>query len=132
MESNVKSENVITLIQHEHPLHLVDLQPCYPDYVEFSDDEEEDKVIKWDFKSSCNQCGKDINVYHRICRAPFGLDYLWIYTCESCRYYVHLDCATSRNEPFMSIFQSAGKTIKNFKDDDHPDRLKLPFPDQTY
>ncbi|GJX45129.1 zinc finger, PHD-type containing protein [Tanacetum coccineum] len=114
MESNVKSENVITLIQHEHPLHLVDLQPCYPDYIEFSDDEVEDKVIKWDFKSSCNQCGKDINVYHR--------------------YYVHLDCATSRNEPFMSIFLSAGtgKTIKNFKDADHPDLLKLPFPDQTY
>ncbi|GJV69697.1 zinc finger, PHD-type containing protein [Tanacetum coccineum] len=25
-----------------------------------------------------------------------------------------------------------GKTIKNFKDADHPDLLKLPFPDQTY
>ncbi|GKC60798.1 hypothetical protein Tco_1088396, partial [Tanacetum coccineum] len=64
MESNVKFENVITLTQHKHPLYLVDLQPCYPDYREFSDDEEEDKVIKWDFKSPCNQCGKDINVYH--------------------------------------------------------------------
>ncbi|GJW52671.1 hypothetical protein Tco_0096756 [Tanacetum coccineum] len=64
MESNVTLENVITLIQHEHPLHLVDLQPCYPDYVEFSDDEEEDRVIKWDFNSSCKWCGKDINVYH--------------------------------------------------------------------
>nr|GEZ76860.1 zinc finger, PHD-type [Tanacetum cinerariifolium] len=64
MESNLKFENVITLIQHEHPLHLVDLQPCYPDYREFSDDEEEDRVIKWDFKSPCSQCGKDINVYH--------------------------------------------------------------------
>nr|GEY66143.1 zinc finger, PHD-type [Tanacetum cinerariifolium]GEY82812.1 zinc finger, PHD-type [Tanacetum cinerariifolium] len=304
MESNVKFENVTTLIQHEHPLHLVDLQPCYPDYVEFSDDEEEDKVIKWDFTSPCNQCGKDINVYHRyyykctdsscdyvlhkscakplpeklilkshslthsytlyqgpvrgsichicsdevhgnwyydcllcemewsaferihvkcamkerenhtiyhpshphplqsgtsqpiickcdacgkehrgifyhcttcfnhnihidcaflprmlqiqhhthpliisyssehiersymgrnrsyvgstcrICRAPFGLDYLWNYKCESCRYFVHLDCATSRNEPLMSI--------KNYKDADHPELLNLPFPDQTY
>nr|GEV32050.1 zinc finger, PHD-type [Tanacetum cinerariifolium] len=112
MESNLTFENVITLIQHEHPLHLVDLQPCYPDYHEFSDDEEEDKVIKWDFKSPCSQCGKYINVYHR--------------------YFAHLDCATSRNEPFMSIFLSAGKTIKNFKDADHPDLLKLPFPDQTY
>ncbi|GJU76432.1 zinc finger, PHD-type containing protein [Tanacetum coccineum] len=111
-----------------------DLQPCYPDYVEFSDDEEEDRVIKWDFDSPCSLCGKDINVYHRICRAPFGLDYLWIYKCESCRYFVHLDCATSRNEPFMSIFLSAGigKTIKKFKNADHPDLLKLPFPDQTY
>nr|GEX19227.1 B-box-type zinc finger, zinc finger, PHD-type, DC1 [Tanacetum cinerariifolium] len=68
MESNDKSENVITLIQHEHPLHLVDLQPCYPDYREFSDDEEEDRVIKWDSNSPCNQCGKDINVYHRETR----------------------------------------------------------------
>nr|GEX19226.1 zinc finger, PHD-type [Tanacetum cinerariifolium] len=49
-------------------------------------------------------------------------------------YFAHLDCATSRIEPFMSFFLSAGigKTIKNFKDADHPDLLKLPFPDQTY
>ena len=52
-------------MQHEHPLQLVDLQPRYPDYVEFSDDEEEDRVIKWDFNHTCNQCDKDINVYHR-------------------------------------------------------------------
>ncbi|GJR86477.1 hypothetical protein Tco_0210488 [Tanacetum coccineum] len=117
MESHPKlqnPENIITLIQHEHPLQLVDLQPCYPDYQEYSDDEEEDKVIKWDFNTPCNECGKDINVYHR--------------------YFAHLDCATSRNEPFMSIFLSAGtgKTIKKFKDADHPNLLNLPFPDQTY
>lgn len=281
MESHLKlqnPENIITFIQHKHPLQLVDLQPCYPDYTEYSDDEEEDRVIKWDFNSPCNHCGKDINVYHRyyykctdscdyvlhkscaqappttlivkshslthkfitlsqpgfcfacrtdihdewcydcsicsqfyiyrrsihvkcamigrenhiiyhpshthplqygiskpilcecdacgkkhegifyhcttcfdytihtecaflprklqtqhthpliisyssryidraihrygftcrICREPFGLEYLWIYKCESCRYFVHLDCATSRNEPFMSIFLSPG------------------------
>ncbi|PWA46547.1 zinc finger, PHD-type, DC1, C1-like protein [Artemisia annua] len=93
--------------------------------ITFSDDEEEDKVIKWDFNSPCNQCGKDINVYHRICRAPFGLEYLWIYKCESCRYFVHLDCATSRSADI-------GKTIKNYNDADHPNLLNLPFPDQTY
>nr|GEU79201.1 selenoprotein F [Tanacetum cinerariifolium] len=92
------------------------LQPCYPDYREFSDDEEEDRVIKWDFDSPCSQCGKDINVYYRICREPFGrwpsgLDHLWTYKCESCSYYVHLDCATSRNEPFMSIFLSAAGLV---------------------
>ncbi|GJS55288.1 RNA-directed DNA polymerase, eukaryota, reverse transcriptase zinc-binding domain protein [Tanacetum coccineum] len=41
MESNVKFENlqnILTVIQHEHPLHLIDVQPCYPDYEEFSDD----------------------------------------------------------------------------------------------
>ncbi|PWA46226.1 zinc finger, PHD-type [Artemisia annua] len=129
MESQPKlqnPENIITLIQHEHPLQLVDLQPCYPDYTEYSDDEEEDRVIKWDFNSPCNQCGKVINVYHRICREPFGLEYLWIYKCESCRYFVHLDCATT------SRSADIGKTIKNFEDADHPNLLNLPFPDHTY
>nr|GEW52034.1 zinc finger, PHD-type [Tanacetum cinerariifolium] len=104
-----KKENAAT-----ERVEVPEAKPCYPDYREFSDDEEEDKVIKWDFNSPCSQCGKDINVYHR--------------------YFAHLDCATSRNEPFMSIFLSAGigKTIKNFNDADHPDLLKLPFPDQTY
>nr|GEV66140.1 B-box-type zinc finger, zinc finger, PHD-type, DC1 [Tanacetum cinerariifolium] len=76
MESNAKSENVITLIQHKHPLHLVDLQPCYPDYVEFSDGEEEDKVRKWDFNSPCNQSGKDINVYHSSFHIDQKLSYI--------------------------------------------------------
>ncbi|KAL7590109.1 hypothetical protein Lser_V15G38588 [Lactuca serriola] len=60
--------------------------------------------------------------------------YHWIYKCDKCMYYAHLDCATSRTEPFMSIFLSAdfGKTIKNFEDVDHPDLLRLPFPDETY
>ncbi|KAJ0436413.1 putative chromatin regulator PHD family [Helianthus annuus] len=57
---------------------------------------------------------------------------LWIYKCEKCRYYTHLDCATSRNEPFMSILKSPGTGSKNYKDDEHPDLLHLPFPDPSY
>ncbi|KAL8217462.1 hypothetical protein R6Q57_020835, partial [Mikania cordata] len=38
----------------------------------------------------------------RVC-LKFFVPNLWIYRCEKCRYYAHLDCATSREEPFMSI-----------------------------
>ncbi|KAL8254621.1 hypothetical protein R6Q59_032842 [Mikania micrantha] len=29
---------------------------------------------------------------------------VWMYKCSKCRFYVHLDCATLRGEPFLSIF----------------------------
>ncbi|XP_022025907.1 uncharacterized protein LOC110926448 [Helianthus annuus] len=57
---------------------------------------------------------------------------LWIYKCEKCIYYAHLDCATSRRESFMSILSiGGGPTVKNFKDVDYPNLLRLPFPDET-
>ncbi|KAJ0680061.1 putative chromatin regulator PHD family [Helianthus annuus] len=70
----------------------------------------------------------------RVCRQRFYNENLWIYKCEKCRYYTHLDCATSRNEPFMSILTSpsAGKIIKNYEDAQHPNLLHLPFPDPSY
>ncbi|KAM0060179.1 putative chromatin regulator PHD family [Helianthus debilis subsp. tardiflorus] len=70
----------------------------------------------------------------RVCRQPFPKEILWIYKCEKCRYYTHLDCATSRNEPFMSILTSpgTGKIIKNYEDAEHPNLLHLPFPDPSY
>ncbi|KAJ0680092.1 putative chromatin regulator PHD family [Helianthus annuus] len=70
----------------------------------------------------------------RVCRHGFSNENLWIYKCEKCRYYTHLDCATSRNEPFMSILTSpgTGKTIKNYEDAEHPNLLHLPFPDPSY
>ncbi|KAI7733355.1 hypothetical protein M8C21_013376 [Ambrosia artemisiifolia] len=55
-------------------------------------------------------------------------------TCDKCRYYVHLDCATSRKEAFMSsILMPAGmgKTYKNFMDEDHPNLICCPFPDES-
>ncbi|KAJ0643214.1 putative chromatin regulator PHD family [Helianthus annuus] len=69
----------------------------------------------------------------RVClKWFFDNSYLWMYKCEKCRYYTHLDCATSRNEPFMSILKSPGTGSKNYKDDEHLDLLHLPFPDPSY
>ncbi|MFS8000630.1 putative chromatin regulator PHD family [Helianthus anomalus] len=58
----------------------------------------------------------------------------WIYKCDKCRYYTHLDCATSRKEPFMSILTSpgTGKMNKNYEDAEYPNLLHLPFPDPSY
>ncbi|KAJ0680102.1 putative chromatin regulator PHD family [Helianthus annuus] len=70
----------------------------------------------------------------RVCRQAFPKEILWIYKCEKCKYYTHLDCATSRNEPFMSILTSpgTGKIIKNYEDAELPNLLHLPFPDPSY
>ncbi|KAJ0436428.1 putative chromatin regulator PHD family [Helianthus annuus] len=69
----------------------------------------------------------------RVCRNMFfDQPNLWMYKCEKCRYYTHLGCATSRIEPFMSIFKSPGTGSKNYKDDEHPYLLHLPFPDPSY
>ncbi|KAJ0605793.1 putative chromatin regulator PHD family [Helianthus annuus] len=75
--------------------------------------------------------------YYPRCRVCDGnFDYmgnLWIYKCEKCIYYAHLDCATSRRESFMSILSiGGGPTVKNYKDADYPNLLHLPFHDQTY
>lgn len=46
----------------------------------------------------------------RVCDYNFkGLETLSIYKCDKCWFYTHLDCATARKEPFMSIFMFAGK-----------------------
>ncbi|KAJ0537479.1 putative chromatin regulator PHD family [Helianthus annuus] len=58
----------------------------------------------------------------RVCRHGFSSSsHLWLYKCEKCRYYTHLDCATSPD-----------KMIKNYDDVEHPDLLHLPFPDPSY
>ncbi|KAJ0605814.1 putative chromatin regulator PHD family [Helianthus annuus] len=69
----------------------------------------------------------------RVCDGNFYYDLdVWIYKCEKCIYYAHLDCATSRRESFMSILSiGGGPTVKNFKDVDYPNLLRLPFPDET-
>ncbi|XP_071694973.1 uncharacterized protein [Rutidosis leptorrhynchoides] len=59
--------------------------------------------------------------------------------CNACgkrhegEFYTHLDCATSREEPFMSIISSFGnrKFSKDYKDSDYPDLLNLPFPEDS-
>ncbi|PWA69166.1 zinc finger, PHD-type [Artemisia annua] len=73
---------------------------------------------------SCRVCGNNF----------WKQDTLSIYKCEKCWFYTHLDCATSRKEPFMGILTSPGlgKLQKNYKDSDHPDLLHLPFTDETH
>ncbi|GJX21613.1 zinc finger, PHD-type containing protein [Tanacetum coccineum] len=62
------------VLQHEHPLTLIDLNPEYPrDEVVY--DDEEELIMKQDFRCLCGRCGQEINFYHR--------------------YYVHTDCATT-------------------------------------
>ncbi|GJW10453.1 zinc finger, PHD-type containing protein [Tanacetum coccineum] len=72
--------------------------------------------------------------FYPLCRVCDGIpsEDLWIYKCDKCRYYVHVDCATSKREAFMSILlqSSLGKTFKNYKDDEHPNLLHCPFPDE--
>ncbi|KAJ0440625.1 hypothetical protein HanIR_Chr16g0788811 [Helianthus annuus] len=136
--------------KHEHPLNLVDLWSEQLQHEEESEEEEEDEeanedevIAKQDFKCMCSRCDEEINWVHRyyytcgqckVCRQAFPKEYLWIYKCEKCRYYTHLNCATSRNEPFMSILTSpgTGKIIKNYEDAEHPNLLHLPFPDPSY
>ncbi|XP_076911335.1 uncharacterized protein LOC143569258 [Bidens hawaiensis] len=68
-----------------------------------------------------------------VCDKRFLFD-KWNYRCDKCRYYVHVDCATSRKDAFTSsILMPAGVWIthKNFKDDDHPDVISFPFPDES-
>ncbi|PWA40225.1 protein kinase C-like, phorbol ester/diacylglycerol-binding domain, C1-like protein [Artemisia annua] len=72
--------------------------------------------------------------FHPICTVcgQFFYEHLWIYKCDKCRYYVHIDCATSKRDAFVSILQetSLGKTFKNYKDDEHPNLLHCPFSDE--
>lgn len=39
----------------------------------------------------------------RLCDQTFRFEGLWLYKCEKCIYYVHLDCATPRSEASTSM-----------------------------
>ncbi|GJV87922.1 hypothetical protein Tco_1531860 [Tanacetum coccineum] len=56
------------VLEHEHPLELIDLQP--PKNVdvweEESDDDGDDLIIEDEFRCPCNRCHQDITVYHRV------------------------------------------------------------------
>ncbi|GJW85426.1 ribonuclease H-like domain-containing protein [Tanacetum coccineum] len=69
------------VLQHEHPLTLIDLNPEYPrDEVVY--DDEEELIMKQDFRCPCGRCGQEINFYHR-----------YYYTCDQCDYSLHKLCA---------------------------------------
>ncbi|KAL8225385.1 hypothetical protein R6Q57_017942 [Mikania cordata] len=69
----------------------------------------------------------------RVCNEGFECR-RWLYRCDRCRYYAHVDCATSRKDAFMSYltFAGLGKTYKNFKDHDYPNLIRCPFPDESF
>ncbi|XP_076915962.1 uncharacterized protein LOC143575472 [Bidens hawaiensis] len=77
----------------------------------------------------CRVCLKGFDFHE-----PEDKSYLWHYRCDKCRYYVHVDCAISMKDAFMSsILMPAGygKTYKNFKDEDHPNLIHCPFADEN-
>ncbi|PWA81672.1 protein kinase C-like, phorbol ester/diacylglycerol-binding domain, DC1 [Artemisia annua] len=148
------------VLPHAHPLKLIDLNPKYP-HDEVVYDDEEELIMKQDFRCPCGRCGQEINFYHRkynsfhthpltlaysfpdqkakfdprckVCEERFD-ENLWIYKCEKCRYYAHIDCAsTSKKGSMVSILFNEGTSTvsKNYRDSDYPDLLHLPFPDQT-
>ncbi|KAK9060352.1 hypothetical protein SSX86_021056 [Deinandra increscens subsp. villosa] len=67
----------------------------------------------------------------KVCHKSFYSN-LWIYKCDKCRYYVHVGCATSKTESFMSIFMTAGsgKTFRNFKEHEQSNLVHCPFNDE--
>ncbi|XP_076914116.1 uncharacterized protein LOC143572994 [Bidens hawaiensis] len=129
---------------HEHPLNLVQLQPHHDN--ENSDKEDEDEnefnddiVVEEGHVGICNMCQEEINSFH-----------LCYYCCKECDYFLHKFCAqlpiTNQNhslhpdhnlelygpENGLRRWRSGfGKTYKNFKDNDHPNLIRCPFPDES-
>ncbi|GKC81509.1 zinc finger, PHD-type containing protein [Tanacetum coccineum] len=149
------------VLQHEHPLTLIDLNPEYPrDEVVY--DDEEELIMKQDFRCPCGRCGQEINFYHR-----------YYYTCDQCDYSLHklcaelpttlrheshrdhililcqvlgdkwcmcqVYCATTSKEAspnaigLKSKIEQRGTSAisKIYSNSEYPDLLHLPFPDQT-
>ncbi|KAM0021610.1 putative chromatin regulator PHD family [Helianthus debilis subsp. tardiflorus] len=116
---------------HPHPLTSITLDPII---------------------SKCYSCGKKhegvfyhcstcfIFSIHVDCVAlPFKIcemnisPLFWLYKCSKCRYYIHLDCATSRGEPFMSIFSHGiGSSDTSVEAADYPNFLHYPLPDESH
>nr|GEX63259.1 zinc finger, PHD-type, DC1 [Tanacetum cinerariifolium] len=123
------------VLQHEHPLTLIDLNPEYPrDEVVY--DDEEELIMKQDFRCPCGRCGQEIIFYHT-----------YYYTCDRCDYSLHKLCAelpttlrheshdcaiTSKEASLNAIRLNEGTSgLKNYNDLDYPNLLHLPFTDQT-
>ncbi|GKA16718.1 zinc finger, PHD-type containing protein [Tanacetum coccineum] len=77
---------LVAVLEHEHPLELVDLQPpkIVDEWEEESDKDDDDLIIEDEFRRPCNRCHQDITVYHR---------YYYRCTIDSCDYFLHKFCA---------------------------------------
>ncbi|KAA8518178.1 hypothetical protein F0562_015652 [Nyssa sinensis] len=69
------------------------------------------------FTSYCDICAKELN---RFC---------WVFYCAECRYFAHVNCATSKTEPFMSILLPCRKTEIKVEDFD-ANLIHLPVPNE--
>lgn len=72
---------------HSHPLTLAYSFP-YPE-------------VEARFFPTCRVCGR------------LFYEHLWIYKCDKCRYYVHVRCATSKRDAFMSILLPSGELSRS-------------------
>ncbi|KAM7530030.1 hypothetical protein LguiB_033440 [Lonicera macranthoides] len=88
---------------HDHPLTLT---YCIPPQFSM-------------FVYGCGICPKQVVTYN------------WAYYCHNCRYFAHLNCATSKSEAFMSILLP-GRNIKiTIKDEDsYMNVVHLPLHDE--
>ncbi|KAL8223535.1 hypothetical protein R6Q57_019010 [Mikania cordata] len=75
-----EKEYYTMVLQHEHPLSLIDLNPKYPHDEQVYDDEE-DLIIKQAFQHLCDLCNQEITYLHR-----------YYYKCDQCEYSVHKLC----------------------------------------
>ncbi|PWA58000.1 zinc finger, PHD-type [Artemisia annua] len=75
------------ILEHEHPLNLIDLQPNYPLYEEKYDDDDDngggELITRQNFRRRpCDRCSKEITWFHR-----------YYYECAySCDYSLHKFC----------------------------------------
>ncbi|CAH1432484.1 unnamed protein product [Lactuca virosa] len=76
-------EAVLEVLEHEHPIKLVDLQLHYEeedddDADDAKEEEGDDLITKESFRGACDRCGEEINVYHRYyykCMADSSYDF---------------------------------------------------------
>ncbi|GKE39309.1 zinc finger, PHD-type containing protein [Tanacetum coccineum] len=124
------------VLQHEHPLTLIDLNPEYPrDEIVY--DDEEELIMKQDFRCPCGHCGQEINFYHRkdsfFHSHPLTLAYSFSKDDQKAKFDPRY-CATTSKEASLNAIrlnQGTSAVSKNYKDNDYPDLLHLPFPDQS-
>ncbi|KAM7500106.1 hypothetical protein LguiA_024520 [Lonicera macranthoides] len=74
------------------------------------------------FWNYCDICTKDLE-------SPY-----WVYYCAICRFCAHVNCATSKIEPFMSIFlprRTSKVTLEEVEDSGSSDAIHFPVVDQS-
>ncbi|KAJ0488337.1 putative chromatin regulator PHD family [Helianthus annuus] len=92
----------MVVIQHDHLLTLIDLNPKYPHDEQVYDDEK-DLISIQAFQCSCGRCNKKITYFHR-----------YYYKCDQCDYSLHKLCSelpttlkhASHLEHTLSLFQN--------------------------